>query len=78
MAGGTNLPRDRGSTGLLQKTAEIDLGSTEEFGVATLKQGREEHVQIPVGLMTTKKTFSHGIGRIQIGIDGIFCIRISE
>lgn len=78
MAGGTSLPRDSGRTGLLQKTAEIDLGGTEEFGVATLKQGREEHVQIPVGLMTTKKTFRHGIGRIQVGIDGIFCTRISE
>jgi len=78
MTGWTILPGDRRCFGLLEKTSKIDLGGTEEFGFTMAKQGREQHVQIPLDSAPLENPFGHGIRRIKVGIERAFFVRISQ
>ena len=78
MTGGTILPGDGRRLGLLEETPKIDLDGTEEFGFTMAKQGREEHVQLPLGSTPSENPFGHGIRRIKVEIEGAFFVRIPQ
>ena len=42
------------------------------------QQGREEHVQVPFGSTPAENLFGHGIGRIKVGIEGVFFVGIPQ
>ena len=72
------LPGNRRRPGLLEETSKIDLGGTEEFGFTMAKQGREEHVQIPLESTPQENPFGYGIRRIKVGREGAFFVRIPQ
>jgi len=65
MSGRSCLPRHRRLLGLFDKTLKVDFSGSEEFGVATLQENGQEHVEspfVPSGEQDSLDDGVHGVG----------------